>query len=103
MHPDGKLLLAGDCRSGIFDNFCVARYDGGPFSAPGCSLDIDGDTQVLATTDSLIHARIDGEKSFFANVWFEASRSFYPMKAKVDHRRVPHERTESKHHETGLY
>ena len=26
--------------------------------APACSLDIDGDTQVLATTDSLIHARV---------------------------------------------
>ncbi len=58
LQPDGKLLLAGYCRSGSFDKFCVARYDGGPFAAPACSLDIDGDTQVLATTDSLIHARI---------------------------------------------
>ena len=58
IQPDGKLLLAGYCRSGSFDKFCVARYDGGPFLAPACSLDIDGDTQVLATTDSLIHARI---------------------------------------------
>jgi len=58
LQPDGKLLLAGYCRSGTFDKFCVARYDGGPFLAPDCSLDIDGDTQVLATTDSLIHARI---------------------------------------------
>ena len=33
-------------------------YDGGPFSAPSCSLDRDGDTQVFATTGSLIHARI---------------------------------------------
>ena len=58
LQPDGKLLLAGYCRSGSFNKFCVARYDGGPFTAPACSLDIDGDTQVLATTDSLIHARI---------------------------------------------
>lgn len=58
LQPDGKLLLAGYCRSGSFDKFCVARYDGGPFPAPACSLDIDGDTQVLATTDALIHARI---------------------------------------------
>ncbi len=58
VQPDGKLLLAGYCRSGSFDKFCVARYDGGPFTSPACSLDIDGDTQVLATTDSLIHARI---------------------------------------------
>jgi uncharacterized delta-60 repeat protein len=58
LQPDGKLLLAGYCRSGSFDKFCVARYDGGPFPAPACSLDIDGDTQVFATTDALIHARI---------------------------------------------
>ena len=58
LQPDGKLLLAGFCRSGSFDKFCVARYDGGPFPAPACSLDIDGDTQVRATTDALIHARI---------------------------------------------
>ena len=58
LQPDGKLLLAGHCRSGSFDKFCIARYDGGPFPAPACSLDIDGDNQVLATTDSLIHARI---------------------------------------------
>lgn len=58
LQPDGKLLLAGYCRSGAFDEFCVARYHGGPFAAPACSLDIDGDNQVLATTDSLIHARI---------------------------------------------
>lgn len=58
LQPDGKLLLAGYCRSGSFDKFCVVRYDGGPFSAPACSLDIDGDNQVLATTDALIHARI---------------------------------------------
>jgi len=58
VQPDGKLLLAGNCRSGTFDKFCIARYDGGLFPAPACSLDIDGDNQVIATTDSLIHARI---------------------------------------------
>ena len=58
LQPDGKLLLAGYCSSGTLEKFCVARYDGGPFPAPACSLDIDGDTQVLATIDSLIHARI---------------------------------------------
>ena len=57
LQPDGKLLLAGYCRSDTFDKFCIARDDRGPFPAPACSLDIDGGTQVLATTDSLIHAR----------------------------------------------
>lgn len=56
--PDGKLVVAGSC-DGVSDlDFCAARYDNGPFGYKSCSLDIDGDGRVLATTDSLIHARI---------------------------------------------
>jgi uncharacterized delta-60 repeat protein len=58
LQPDGKLLVAGYCSSGIDDDFCVTRYDGGPFGYQNCKMDIDGDGSVLATTDSLIHARI---------------------------------------------
>jgi uncharacterized delta-60 repeat protein len=55
---DGKLVVAGSC-SGVSDvDFCAARYDGGPFGYQTCSLDIDGDGRILATTDSLIHARL---------------------------------------------
>lgn len=36
----------------------MARYYGVLSEARNCSLDIDGDGKVLATTDSLIHARI---------------------------------------------
>jgi uncharacterized delta-60 repeat protein len=60
LQPDGKFLLSGYCRDingGNYD-FCTARYDGGPFGYKACSMDIDGDGSVLATTDSLIHARI---------------------------------------------
>ena len=59
LQPDGKIIVAGTCSNngGNYD-FCIARYDGGPFDAKNCSLDIDGDGSVLATTDSLIHARI---------------------------------------------
>ena len=58
LQPDGKVLLAGYCTNGATIGFCVARYDGGPFGYRNCSLDIDGDGSVLATTDSLIHTRI---------------------------------------------
>ena len=54
VHPDGKIILAGGCSNAL----CMARLEGGPFGARNCSLDIDGDGRVLATTDSLIHARI---------------------------------------------
>lgn len=44
--------------AGTSNDFCIVRYDGGPFGYQNCKLDVDGDNQVLATTDSLIHARI---------------------------------------------
>ena len=61
MQPDGKVVLAapqaqsGDSTKG---DFLVARYHGFPSDARNCSLDIDGDGVVSATTDSLMHARI---------------------------------------------
>ena len=58
LQPDGKVLLAGSCYNGTNYDFCVARYDGGPFGYRNCSLDIDGDGLVLATTDMLIGTRI---------------------------------------------
>ena len=58
LQPDGKLVLAGSCLNGSDQHFCAARYDGGPFGYKACSLDLDGDGRILATTDSLIHARI---------------------------------------------
>ena len=58
LQPDGKIVVAGECSNGSNNDFCLARYQGGPFDARNCSMDIDGDNLVLATTDSLIHARI---------------------------------------------
>lgn len=60
MQTDGKLLFAGHCVSDTVLNahYCVARYHGGPFGYRNCTLDVDGDGRVLATTDALIHARI---------------------------------------------
>jgi uncharacterized delta-60 repeat protein len=58
LQPDGKIVAAGYCSNGSSEDFCLARYEGGPFDARNCSMDIDGDGLVLATTDSLIHARV---------------------------------------------
>lgn len=62
IQADGKIVLAGTCEipngSNGLRKFGTVRYEGGPFAAQNCKLDIDGDNRVLATTDSLIHARI---------------------------------------------
>ncbi|MGL4229723.1 MAG: delta-60 repeat domain-containing protein [Casimicrobium sp.] len=58
IQPDGKIVIAGGCLSGSYNDFCVARLNGGPFGAKQCSLDIDGDNVVLATTDMLIGTRV---------------------------------------------
>lgn len=61
LQPDGKIVLAGTCRDGAganIGNFCVARYEGGPFAARLCSVDLDGDGRFLATTDGLIFNRV---------------------------------------------
>ena len=56
LQPDGKVLLAGNCNAN--KDFCVARYDGGPFGYQNCKPDLDGDGSFLATTDALIYTRI---------------------------------------------
>ena len=58
VQPDGKIVVVGNCSNGSNDDFCIARYEGGPFGARACSFDIDGDGKVLATTDMLIATRI---------------------------------------------
>lgn len=59
LQPDGKIVVAGYCgNSNIEFNFCAARYDSGPFGYKACTLDIDGDNRVLATTDMLIGTRV---------------------------------------------
>lgn len=55
---DGKIVVAGYCAGTQGDDICVARFEGGPFDARNCSLDIDGDGKTLATVDGLIAARV---------------------------------------------
>jgi uncharacterized delta-60 repeat protein len=58
LQPDGKIVVAGTCSGVNGSDFCLARLEGGPFGYRQCSLDIDGDGQVQATTDTLIATRI---------------------------------------------
>ena len=58
LQPDGKIVAAGSCSEGGNFKFCLARFEGGPSGAQFCSLDIDGDGRVNATTDTLILNRI---------------------------------------------
>ena len=58
IQPDGKIVVAGYCSNGGVDKFCVARLSGGPFGNKNCSMDIDGDGKVLASTDALLLARV---------------------------------------------
>ncbi len=59
LQPDGKLLVAGACEgAGGINMACIARLNGGPFGARMCSMDVDGDGRVGATTDALIIARV---------------------------------------------
>jgi uncharacterized delta-60 repeat protein len=58
LDSEGNIVVAGSCGESPFRDFCVARYEGGPFGARNCSLDIDGDGKVLATTDMLIGTRV---------------------------------------------
>ena len=58
LQSDGKILLVGTCFNGTNNDFCAARYDGGPFGYQNCKPDIDGDCSFLATTDALIYTRI---------------------------------------------
>jgi uncharacterized delta-60 repeat protein len=56
----GGIVLGGFCFPGTNGEvaFCIARREGGAFGARNCSLDIDGDGRVLATTDMLIGSRV---------------------------------------------
>jgi uncharacterized delta-60 repeat protein len=61
IQPDGKIVVVGQCTESSAPTdaaMCIARYEGGPFGAKNCSMDVDGDGVVLGTTDQLILSRI---------------------------------------------
>jgi uncharacterized delta-60 repeat protein len=51
--PTGNLLVAGSCSNTTDKNYCITRHTG----ATKCSMDIDGDGEIIATLDGLIVTR----------------------------------------------
>jgi len=60
VQPDGKILVAGYCRSAFSapTTFCIARLNPGSSGARNCTPDIDGDGRSTATIDGLIMTRV---------------------------------------------
>lgn len=58
LQADGKLVVVGACDTGTKFQMCVARFEAASAAARNCTMDIDGDGKVLATTDALILARV---------------------------------------------
>jgi uncharacterized delta-60 repeat protein len=57
----GRIVVSGACKStpgeSNSDQFCAARYEGGPFANTMCSFDLDGDGLVTPRVDGLILLR----------------------------------------------
>ena len=83
VQPDGKIVVAGYCSNGLDDDFCVARLNGGPYAYKNCSMDIDGDGKVLASTDALMLARaalgMTGSAVIAGAVGSGATRTTWPQ------------------------
>lgn len=77
---DGKILLGGGCAG---SRPCVYRFNDVVKFAPSCSLDIDGDGVINATTDGLILLRamlgFSGTTALANAVGSGASRSTWPQ------------------------
>ena len=55
----GGIIVASTCTasSGANDDFCVNRFQGDPYTGVRCTMDIDGDGVIAATTDGLLFSR----------------------------------------------
>jgi uncharacterized delta-60 repeat protein len=80
---DGKVVVAGYCNDGTADRPCVLRMNSGPDTAKNCTMDIDGDGFVNATTDGLILLRamlgFSGTSALANAVAPGAARSTWPQ------------------------
>ena len=59
VQADGKILLTSSTpgQTSTEGDFLVARYHGFPSEVRNCSMDVDGDGKVIATTDGLLLTR----------------------------------------------
>jgi uncharacterized delta-60 repeat protein len=56
----GRIVVSGSCKSTAasgYDQFCAARFEGGPFANTMCSFDLDGDGLVTPRVDGLVLLR----------------------------------------------
>jgi uncharacterized delta-60 repeat protein len=58
LQSDGKLVVVGACDAGTKIQMCLARFEAATGASRSCTMDIDGDGKVLATTDALLLARV---------------------------------------------
>jgi uncharacterized delta-60 repeat protein len=59
LEEDGGIIVASTCTasSGANNDFCVNRFQGDAYTGARCTMDIDGDGAILATTDGLLFSR----------------------------------------------
>ena len=59
LEADGGIIVASACKAspGGNDDFCVNRFQGDAYTGARCTMDIDGDGAILATTDGLLLSR----------------------------------------------
>jgi uncharacterized delta-60 repeat protein len=54
LQSDGKIVVAGSCTGSTNTDYCASRFEG----RTQCTMDVDGDGQMLATIDALIVTRV---------------------------------------------
>jgi hypothetical protein len=59
LEADGGIIVASACSAtvGSNDDFCVNRFQGDSYSGAHCTMDLDGDGVIRATTDGLLFSR----------------------------------------------
>lgn len=56
--PRGNIFVAGYCGAASATDFCAVELEGGAFGGKRCSLDLNADAAIDATSDALIHLRV---------------------------------------------
>ncbi len=54
---DGGIVAGGYCAAGVVNNFCLARFEGGPYPTLNCALNADANLVTAPATDAILLAR----------------------------------------------